>query len=58
MARRITTAVEANAYGPRDAAWMAKPGAVKGVKRTTHKRERREALEDIRAVRNVGQDDR
>lgn len=50
MSRRIVSADEQDAYtGWRKyLIWTSRPGAVKKVKRRTHKRERREAQADIR----------
>jgi hypothetical protein len=56
MARRIVTWDEQDAYTPwrKLYCYLQRPGAVKGIKRRTHRRERREGKAEIREqVRDV-----
>ena len=51
MARRVVTGDEQDAYsrwGRKYLCWLNRPGAVKSVKRRTHRRERREGRAEIR----------
>ena len=50
MTRRIVTWEEQDAYTPwrRVLCYLSRPGAVKAVKRRTHRRERREGRKEIR----------
>ena len=55
--RRIVTAEEQDVYTDwrRVLCWVTRAGAVKAVKRRTHRRERREARAEIRAALEDGE---
>ena len=55
MKRLVKTGDEQDAYsrwGRKYLAWLQRPGAVKKVKRSTHRRERREAKQWINEQRD------
>ena len=54
MSRRIVTWDEQDAYTPRRKlyCYLQRPGAVRSIKRRTHRRERREGRAEIRSQLN------